>query len=485
MSRSASLGNSSAISDLTEKKLKTSRALERCRKAIHSVEAYLATMDVKTIDVVQVRQVLKEYDSTAEELDNRVLELEAQLREIRAELRKERAKSRSTKTNGRLNKRVIIGVFAEVAGEVEIVLIYAVHGATWTAGYDIRVNTNAYEEPVTLIYKAAITQETGEDWSDVPLSLETVTPTFGAGVPALYPWKLSIYKPVSSPGMIPPMMMPPGMVPTVIPPVPIRAERTRSVSLDGSLDSYRSRDYLPPLDYRTFNVVSNGNVSATFQVPGLITIPNDGVSHNVTIAQLKLGATMSWAKIKNASQYTLLRGTGSVYVDGSFISRSEVPAVSPEESFDCPLGLDPSIRVTYHPLSKKQSKSGFYTKTRTHVYTQTVTVHNTKSIPVEGVRIADQVPVSEDAQIQVKLISPALGAKEKGKDRDEGTGRVTVAKGVSAIWENADESEPHMEALGRNGKFDWVVALPAQGKVNLVLQYEVVSPAETTVVGLA
>ncbi|KAG6872120.1 hypothetical protein C0995_012774 [Termitomyces sp. Mi166 len=474
---------SSAISDLANKKEKTVNALERCRNAIASVEAYLETMDVKTIDVGQVRQVLKEYDSTVEELDNRVLELEAQLREIEEELNKERAKLQGPKTNDHLSKRVIISVFADVEGEVEIVLIYAVRGASWTAGYDIRVNTNTYEEPVTLIYKAAITQRTGEDWSEIPLTLETAEPTFGLGVPTLDPWNLSIYKLVE-----PPMVIAPS-APTL---VPVAYSRSRSLSSE-ELPRRRLRS----LDHRTFDVVSKGNVSATFQVPGLITIPSDGVAHNVTIAQLKLGATMSWvsvpkkdtrthlsAKIKNASQYTLLRGTGSVYVDGSFISRSEVPAVSPEESFDCPLGLDPSIRVTYHPLSKKRSKTGFYTKTITHVYTQTVTVLNTKSTPVEGVRIADQIPVSEDAQIQVKLISPALVSK--GKDKDEGVrDKVAVAKGVSAMWQGADEPEPDTGALGKNGKFDWVVALPAQGKVNLVLQYEVIVPVEANVVGLA
>jgi hypothetical protein len=122
---------------------------------------------------------------------------------------------------------------------------------------------------------------------------------------------------------------------------------------------------------------AKGNVSATFQVPGMISIPSDGDAHNVTITELKLSASMSWvcipkmdtkvhlkvncprrclqcfllvltgicfvqANIKNASEYTLLRGTGSVYVDGSFISRSAVPAVSPGESFDCPLGYVPN-----------------------------------------------------------------------------------------------------------------------------------------------
>jgi hypothetical protein len=118
-------------------------------------------------------------------------------------------------------------------------------------------------------------------------------------------------------------------------------------------------------------VSSKGDVTATFSVPGLMTVPSDGASHNVTITQLELEAVMSWisvpkkspkahltvrshryfflgpslfisdytqAKIKNESEYTFLSGVASVYVDGSFISRSDVPAVSPQESFDCPLG---------------------------------------------------------------------------------------------------------------------------------------------------
>ncbi|KAG5351764.1 hypothetical protein C0989_005019 [Termitomyces sp. Mn162] len=263
-----------------------------------------------------------------------------------------------------------------------------------------------------------------------------------------------------------------------------------------------------PMYHRGLDVVSSsgkGNVSATFQVPGLITIPSDGAAHNVTIVELSLGAVMSWvcvpkkdmkvhlnAKIKNASQYTLLRGTGSVYVDGSFISRSEVPAVSPEESFDCPLGLDPSIRIIYHPLSKKKSESGFYTKTTTHAYMQSITVFNTKSTPVERVRVSDQIPVSEDAQIQVRLLNPPLPSiahaykgqdKDKGKERvsDEGAEkRVVVSKGISAMWEGEEG-----EGEGRDGRFGWIVELPGQGKANVVLRYEVVVPAGTNFVGLA
>ena len=38
----------------------------------------------------------------------------------------------------------------------------AVHQANWSAGYDIRVDTRTNDKPVTLVYKASITQNTGE-----------------------------------------------------------------------------------------------------------------------------------------------------------------------------------------------------------------------------------------------------------------------------------------------------------------------------------
>ncbi|KAG6876035.1 hypothetical protein C0993_006036 [Termitomyces sp. T159_Od127] len=515
--RRQSSETSSIIKELTSKQEKTVKALGRCKTAISSLESYLATMDVKTIDVVSVRQVVREYDTTAEELDDRVFELEAQLADIENELEKERARLNGPKPNDKLRKRAVIGVFADVEDEVEIVLIYAVHGASWTAGYDIRVNTNTDEEPVTLIYKASITQQTGEDWADIPLTLETAMPTFGLNVPKLSPWNLSIYKPAPP---VPTYPVPPS---APVPP-PFRAMALRKASVEPAIArSEQYEEYGPPMPVRGLDVVPSsgkGNASATFKVPGLITIPSDDAAHNVTIVKLSLGAVMSWvcvpkkdvkvhlsAKIKNASQYTLLRGTGSVYVDGSFISRSQVPAVSPEESFDCPLGLDPSIRITYHPLSKTRSESGFYTKTTTHVYTQSISVFNTKSTPVERVRVVEQVPVSEDAQVQVKLLSPALPAargardreererekeskngKDKDKDnkvRDEGGKRVAsvaVSSGVIAMWEGTDDSEG--EVVARDGKFCWNVALPGQGKASLVLKYEVGVPVGLNVVGL-
>ncbi|KAF8054955.1 hypothetical protein FPV67DRAFT_1568227 [Lyophyllum atratum] len=233
-----------------------------------------------------------------------------------------------------------------------------------------------------------------------------------------------------------------------------------------------SADFVRIIPHSTPVISSKGNVSATFEFPGLITIPSDGVTHNITIE-----------KIKNASQYTRLSGTGSVYFDNSFISRYEVPAVSPDESFDCPLGLDPSIRVTYHPQTKEQSKNGFYTKTTMHIFLQHITMFNTKTSPIEG-----------DVRIQVNLINPPLTCPSvsSGSSRAEPSSSVlegarepvAVGKGITAVWEGAEDRDINGERVGRDGKVGWVCLVPLLGKVILVLQWEVVASARTDLVGM-
>lgn len=108
-------------------------------------------------------------------------------------------------------------------------------------------------------------------WENVPITLETVTPTFGLQLPTLLVWKLS-------------HVLPPGD--------------------HGSGGARRHRRILPDeddldfdMDHQSTVVTSKGNVNATFRVPGTTTIPSDEEQHKVTIAELDLEATMSWVCI--------------------------------------------------------------------------------------------------------------------------------------------------------------------------------------------
>ncbi|KAJ7789986.1 hypothetical protein B0H14DRAFT_2396871 [Mycena olivaceomarginata] len=460
-------------------------ALARCEQALSSLRQYLGSLTVKNLAVAQLESVLEQYEATGARLDARKKGLARELQHIDADIAAERPLVAIPPEHNKLRNKAAIGVFAQTPGNVEIALIYAVPHASWTALYDIRVDMDTKESPVKLIYKAAIKQNTGESWDNVPLQLETSTPTFGLGVPKLSPWNVDIYQPPSGPT--------PARVRAVAAVTDQTHFRDESRSRSPPHASYFSADEEEDMGHEEAAVTSSGNVNATFRVPGLVTIPCDGAAHNFTIVELRPKATMSWvavpkgearahltAYITNASDYTLLSGTANVYVDGSFIARSVVPRVSSQESFSCPLGLDPSIRIIYPATIKKLSQSGFYKKSATRSFTQRITVHNTKGVPIDGLRIVDQIPASRNAQVKVKLVQPALplseGEAAKGAESSAGPKVKGATRGVVAQWDGGDETDRRVS---------WVCTVPAQGKINLTLEWTLtVSPADARVIEL-
>lgn len=162
------------------------------------------------------------------------------------------------------------------------------------------------------------------------------------------------------------------------------------------------------------------------------------------------------------------------------------PLCSTTDYIFTPRRLDPSVRVTYHPRSKKTTRTGFYNRTTTQVYTQRITVFNTKTTIVDDLKVTDQFPVSDDSTITVKQVIPALVDVLKASTSGEiqAPEKAKVSSGVFAQWNGADEPDVNVESLGKDGKFDWICSIPPQGKIDLFLQYEVIAPPRTQITGL-
>src|SRR5205085_12519788 len=75
----------------------------------------------------------------------------------------------------------------------EVNLSYFARNASWKPSYDLRAKD--IKGQVSLLYKASVTQNTGENWENVHVMLSTGNPTLGGNKPELVPWYLSFLMP--------------------------------------------------------------------------------------------------------------------------------------------------------------------------------------------------------------------------------------------------------------------------------------------------
>ncbi len=112
------------------------------------------------------------------------------------------------------------------------------------------------------------------------------------------------------------------------------------------------------------------------------------------------------AVLRNSTDYPVLPGTMSVYVDNSFIGKSKLPSVLPNEKFDAYLGIDDGIRVERKLVNRKTGTSGLFTSSRVIEYEVQLLVHNLKKT-AHRVTVVESLPVALDERIKVSVRKPA------------------------------------------------------------------------------
>lgn len=191
-----------------------------------------------------------------------------------------------------------------------------------------------------------------------------------------------------------------------------------------------------------------------------------------------------------------------MFLDGNFVSKSQVPDVSPQESFTCSLGVDPSVRITYHPQSKVSSTAGgglMSTKTKITAFKQRITIKNTRAASIARLVVQDRIPVSEDSRIKVAVHQPSekaigpvagpgssshggasnsssLGASALSKNADQVLVEK-ISKNVVARWAQKEEEDGGSGGARGDGVIEWI-ATELTDTLDLNLSYDVSAPID-------
>jgi len=408
--RSNLLNMQSATLDRMEGALFAPPAKDVPRPELNQFTASLAYLSEQKAKVATDRATL---DEQREDLQNRINTVQNQLNELRG-------------AGGKAFKTVTVRVASASAGNLDVALSYTVPGASWVPNYDARVASA--ERTVQLDYFGLVRQGTGEDWKDVALTLSTARPSLGGAAPVLNVWQLDIYNPILLREQAERQRHNEGrMMKSVAAPAAVNMQ-TLTSNAPMEADEFKDAAFAGA-------TIEAGATSAAFKITTSSSIPSDNSAQRVPITSAGLKATPEYltvpkrqqaafltSKVVNSSDFPLLAGAMNVFLDGTFVATSALRTVMAGEKFDLALGVDDGISIKHKRVNKFTEDTGLTNSGKRITYEYLLTVQNNKKTS-ERVVVADQMPLSRNEKIVVKLLSP--DAKDV-KPTDEGTLKWTL-----------------------------------------------------------
>ncbi len=410
--RATLLNASSATLDRMEAALFAPPTKDVPRPDLNQFTASLAYLSEQKAKLTTDRAAL---DEQREDLHNKITTVQNQLNELRG-------------AGGKAFKTVTVRVAAAQAGSLDVSLAYTVPGASWVPSYDARVASS--ERTVQLDYFGLVRQGTGEDWKDVALTLSTARPSMGGAAPVLSVWNLDIW--VAQPMLARADDSRKYKAMRENAPAPAGMVNMQSLTTNATGGGFA--DEAKDASFATATIEA-GATSASFKIAVNSTIASDNSPQKVPITSASLKAVPEYltvpkrqaaafltSKVVNSSDFPLLSGAMNVFLDGTFVATSGLRTVMSGEKFDLALGVDDGIAIKHKRVNKFTEDTGLTNSGKRITYEYLITVQNNKKT-AERVIVADQVPLSRNEKIVVKLLSPE--AKEV-KPTDEGTLKWTL-----------------------------------------------------------
>lgn len=348
------------------------------------------------LDLEAVLAIVERLRARAEELDREQLELmrrkrilERRLEQIKNQL----DQTRSAQPRERYSALVELELSQE--SELDVELSYLVTGAGWSPLYDIRLIENGAAPGIEIGYLAQVTQQSGEIWEDVSLTLSTARPALASKAPELEPWYIQ-----------------PLPRPTPLPPAAARGMAMKAAAPQTELSRLAEE---PSFDVQeAFARVEATGAAVTYAVAGSVTIPPDGAAHKVVVARYSLQPKLDYltaptlvqavyrrARAANESLYTLLPGKANLFVGDEFIGSTSLELTAPGGEIELFLGVDDRLRVERELKRRETDKTLLGGKRRIR-YGYEISLENFLEGPAE-VTIQDRFPVARHEDIKVRL----------------------------------------------------------------------------------
>jgi len=339
----------------------------------------------------RLRTELRALDGEQRDRKEQLEKLQAELDQLRSARPKQRYEAR-------------IEIEALTAGSFDIEVNYVVGRAGWRPLYDIRLVEAGGAPRVSLTSLAEITQNTGQDWTGVAMTVSTARPALNQRVPEVKPWYIDVPPPVQAPTPRP----------------MVRAALAKGTALEAAAfdeaPAAMAMMAAPSLFDAEVEVAETQDTgtAVSFAVSGNIDIPGDGTPHKTTLGRHELEPQLDFlavprhtdavyrrAKLSNATGAPLLPGPANLYVGDEYIGQNRLEYTPTGAEVELVLGVEERVTVK-RELVRREVDKRLLRDTRQVAYGYEIKLENLRDAAAR-VTVQDQYPVSRHEQIKVRL----------------------------------------------------------------------------------
>lgn len=308
----------------------------------------------------------------------------------------------------------VVRIETAEAGEVTLNLSYLVYGAGWRPRYDARVDADSAN--VSLTQQALVTQNTGEDWQQVALSLSTARPSATVRLPdEPDPWYLDVYQPAP-------------------PPMPKMARARAPLAFGGAADGFAAQASMAmpsapmmeePVAYQARDMalatadVEQSGAAQVFHIGGASDVPSDGSPHTLGIGVYDLPCRLEYisepvisegahlrALPKNTTGTVLLPGEMYVFHAGAagdeYVGATNLELTAQDAELTLYLGIDSNVTIKRELIERDTDKGNILqTGIRRVTLGYRVTLAN-RTRTAQHVILKDRMPVPRHERIKIK-----------------------------------------------------------------------------------
>jgi uncharacterized protein (TIGR02231 family) len=390
-------------------------AIKKVRDSIKLVEKNLQKIDnekaaeIKTIElldknqqvsglnsglnVAELKKMVEYYKTTRNESSNKVDTLEEKIIKLQAVLSDLNNKLViDSKAEEKTSKgKLVIQIMNETTGKVDFDINYLTNDANWKPFYDLRANS--ISEPIEMMYKAKVVQNTGIDWKQVKLTLSSGNPNQNNQAPILNAWFLryGYDKTYSN--------------------VDAKSNTLYEVDVVGYGTELAKSENSSVSNYTT---IQENQLNISFDIDIPYDILANGKAHSVALKEISLPATYKYyaaprvekeafllAEISDYSKYNLLPGEANIIFEGMYVGKTAINPNQTSDTLNLSMGRDKKIAIKREKVVDK-SGTKFLSSKKEQTFTYDITIRNNKRENVE-LLLKDQYPLSTDKEVEIEL----------------------------------------------------------------------------------